>query len=153
MNWEELGFRNKDEMEESIKRVKAAKKNPKNDLELRAENKAKFDTMTVNGAIDLKGIQEGARLEELDRVVASKLYWEREAARRKAEQKEVSDLMSKVSNNIEAENEAEAELELRKAKAKAEAELEKEIYSKHNVKTEKETATDEALKGMLKGLL
>ena len=153
MNWEELGFRNKDEMEESIKRVKAAKKNPKNDLELRAENKAKFDTMTVNGAIDLKGIQEGARLEELDRVVASKLYWEREAEKQKAEQEEISKLMSKVSNNIEAENEAEAKLELRKAKAKAEAELEKEIYSKHNVKTEKETATDEALKGMLKGLL
>lgn len=152
MNWEELGFRNKDEMEESIKRVKAAKKNPKNDLELRAENKAKFDTMTVNGAIDLKGIQEGARLEELDRVVASKLYWEREAEKQKAEQEAIQDIMSGLSEQVEAESQEEAERELRKQKAKADEELQKEIYSKHGVKTTKEIETDEALGNMLKGL-
>ena len=87
-NYEELGFRSQEEMEESIARVKAAKKNPKNDLELRAENKARFDAMNKNGGIDLKGIQEGARLAELDRVVANKLYWEKEAEKQKAEQEE-----------------------------------------------------------------
>jgi len=56
-NYEELGFRSQKELEESIERVKAAKKNPKNDLELRAENKARFDAMIEDGGIDLKGIQ------------------------------------------------------------------------------------------------
>lgn len=149
-NYEELGFRSQKEMEESIKRVQE-KKNL-NNLELRAYNKAKFDTMTVNGGLDFKSVEEGARLEQLDKVVFNKLYWDKEEARRKAEQKEVSDLMSKVSNNIEAEKEAEAQRELRKAKAKAEVQLQKEIYSKHNVKTDKEEETDQLLGNMLKGL-
>ena len=60
-NYEELGFRSQKEMEESIERVKAAKKNPKNDLELRAEHKARFDAISKDGGIDFKGLEEGAR--------------------------------------------------------------------------------------------
>jgi len=151
-NYEELGFRSQEEMEESIARVKAAKKNPKNDLELRAENKARFDAMNKNGGIDLKGIQEGARLEELDRVVASKLYWEREAEKQKAEQEEINKLMGAVADNIKTEKEAEAQREFEKQKAKADEELQKQIYSKHNVKTDKQIEEEAAYKSMLDSL-
>ena len=151
-NYEELGFRSQEEMEESIARVKAAKKNPKNDLELRAENKARFDAMNKNGGIDLKGIQEGARLEELDRVVASKLYWEREAEKQKAEQEELNKLLGAVADNIKTEKEAEAQREFKKQKAKADEELQKEIYKKHNVKTDKQIEEEAAYKSMLDSL-
>jgi hypothetical protein len=151
-NYEELGFRSQKELEESIERVKAAKKNPKNDLELRAENKARFDAMNKNGGIDLKGIQEGARLAELDRVVASKLYWEREAEKQKAEQEEINKLMGAVADNIKIEKEAEAQREFEKQKAKADEELQKEIYKKHNVKTDKQIEEEAAYKSMLDSL-
>ena len=151
-NYEELGFRSQEEMEESIARVKAAKKNPKNDLELRAENKARFDAMNKNGGIDLKGIQEGARLEELDRVVASKLYWEREAEKQKAEQEKINKLMRAAADNIKTEKEAEAQREFEKQKAKADEELQKQIYSKHNVKTDKQIEEEAAYKSMLDSL-
>ena len=151
-NYEELGFKSQKEMEESIARVKAVKKNPKNDLELRAENRARFEATSENGGIDFKGLEEGARLAELDRVVASKLYWEREAEKQKEAQEEVNDLMSKVADSIKTENEAEAQREFNKQKAKADEELQKEIYSKHGVKTDKEEETDQLLGNMLKGL-
>jgi len=153
-NWdyEELGFRSQKEMEESIERVKAAKKNPKNDLELRAYNKAKFDAMNKNGGIDFKALKEGARLAELDRVVASKLYWEREAEKQKAEQEELNKLMGAVADNIKTEKEAAAKAEFEKLKAKQEAELEKQIYSKHGVKTEKQLKEEAAYKSLLEGL-
>ncbi|NLB89328.1 MAG: hypothetical protein GX790_08940 [Syntrophomonadaceae bacterium] len=152
MNWEELGFKSQKELEESIERVKAAKANPKNDLELRAENRAKFDSTSENGGIDFKGLEEGARLAELDRVVASKLYWEREAEKQKAEQEEISKLMGAVGDNIKADDEAKAKREFEKQKAKADEELQKQIYSKHNVKTEKELEEAETYKSLLNGL-
>ncbi len=151
-NYEELGFRSQKELEESIERVKAAKKNPKNDLELRAENKARFDAMNKNGGIDLKGIQEGARLEGLDRVVARKLLWEKEEAQRQAEQDEWNKLMRAAADNITSDNEKKAKRELAEQKAKAEKELEKQIYSKHGVKTEKQLKEEAAYKSLLEGL-
>mgnify|MGYP000959262386 CR=1 FL=1 len=153
-NWdyEALGFRSQKEMEESIARVKAAKKNPKNDLELRAANKAKFDAMNKNSGIDFKGLEEGARLAELDRVVANKLYWEKEEAKQKARQEEINNLMGALADNIKTEKEAEAQREFEKQKAKADEELQKEIYSKHGVKTEKQLKEEAAYKSLLGGL-
>ena len=149
-NYEELGFRSRKEMQESIKRVQE-KKNL-NNLELRAYNKAKFDAMNKNGGIDLKALKEGARLAELDRVVANKLYWEKEAEKQKAEQEEVNNLMSKLADKLKTEKQKEAQREFNKQKAKADEELQKEIYSKHGVKTDKEEETDQLLGNMLKGL-
>ena len=148
-NYEELGFRSQQELDESIKRVKA---DPKNDLELRAENRAKFESINKNGGVDFNALNEGVRLSELDRVVASKLYWEREAEKQKEAQEEVNDLMSKVADTITDEAKEEAEKELRKQKAKAEAELEKQIYSKHNVLSNKEVEENQLLGNMLKDL-
>ena len=151
-NYEELGFRSQKEMEESIERVKEAIANPKNELEKRAANKAKFDAMNKNGGIDFKGLEEGARLAELDRVVASKLYWEREAEKQRAEQEELNKLMTAAGKSIAKDNEAAAKAEFAEQKAKAEKELEKQIYSKHGVKTEKQLKVEAAYKSLLEGL-
>jgi hypothetical protein len=153
-NWdyEELGFRSQKEMEESIARVKAAKANPKNDLELRAANKAKFDAMNKNSGIDFKGLKEGARLAELDRVVASKLHWEEEEAKQRAEQEKLNKLLRAAAEKISQEREAKANKEFAEQKAKAEKELEKQIYSKHGVKTEKQLKEEAAYKSLLGGL-
>ncbi len=151
-NYEELGFRSQKEMEESIERVKAAKTNPKNDLELRAENRARFDAMNKNDGIDFKGLEEGARLAELDRVVASKLHWEREEAIQRAEQEKLNKLLRAAAESTAEDKEKKAKRELAEQKEKAEQELEKQIYSKHGVKTDEEQARDESLRSMLKGL-
>jgi hypothetical protein len=151
-NYEELGFRSQKEMEESIARVKAELANPRNDLELRAYNKAKFDAMNKNGAIDFRGLEEGARLERLDRVVANKLRWEKEEAYRQAEQDELNKLMRAAADSLTAENEKKAKREFAEQKAKAEKELEKQIYSKHGVKTEKQLKEEAAYKSLLEGL-
>lgn len=151
-NYEELGFRSQKEMEESIERVKEAIANPKNELEKRAANKAKFDAMNKNRGIDFKALEEGARLAELDRVVASKLYWEREAEKQRAEQEELNKLMIAAGKSIAKDNEAAAKAEFAEQKAKAEKELEKQIYSKHGVKTEKQLKEEAAYKSLLEGL-
>lgn len=151
-NYEELGFRSQKEMEESIARVKAAKANPKNDLELRAANKAKFDAMNKNSGIDFKGLEEGARLADLDRVVASKLHWEKEEAIQRAEQEKLDKLLSAAAKSATEEKEKKANKEFAEQKAKAEKELEKQIYSKHGVKTEKQLKEEAAYKSLLGGL-
>lgn len=153
-NWdyEALGFRSEKEMEESIARVKAAKANPKNDLELRAANKAKFDAMNKNSGIDFKALKEGARLEGLDAAVASKLHWEEEEAKQRAEQEKLDKLLKAAAKSTTEDKEKKAKRELAEQKAKAEKELEKQIYSKHGVKTEKQLKEEAAYKSLLEGL-
>ena len=150
-NYEELGFRSQKELEESIERVKHKAKADSLEYEIERRKKSQ-DLINGNGGIDLKGIQEGARLEELDRVVASKLYWEREAEKQKAEQEEINKLMGAVADNIKTEKEAEAQREFKKQKAKVDEELQKEIYKKHNVKTDKQIEEEAAYKSMLDSL-
>lgn len=152
MNWnyEELGFRSQKEMEESIERVKAAKANPKNELELRAENRAKFDAMNKNDGIDFKGLYEGARLEELDRAVASKLYREKERTIQEAEDKELTDLLSKASDKIAQDKKLKADREIAEAKAKANRDIEAALYKKNGVRVE--TEIEKSLKSLIGGL-
>lgn len=154
MNWnyEQLGFRSQKEMEESIERVKAAKANPINDLEERAINKAKFDEMNKDGGIDFKELEEASRLADLDRVVANKLHWEREAEKQKEAQGEIDKLMKAAADKSKVDKETEAQREFEKQKAKAEKELKKQIYTKHGVKTEKQLKEEAAYKSLLGGL-
>ena len=151
-NYEELGFRSQKEMEESIARVKAELANPRNDLELRAANKAKFDAMNKNGGIDFRGLEEGARLAELDRVVRNKLHFEKQEAKLAKEQEELNKLMTAAAETIAKDNEAAAKAEFEKLKAKQEAELEKQIYSKHGAKTEKQLEEEKIYKSLLGGI-
>ena len=150
-NYEELGFRSQKEMEESIARVKYKAKADSLEYEIERRKKAR-DLINENGGIDFNALQEGARLAELDRVVASKLYWEREAEKQRAEQEELNKLMTAAGKSIAKDNEAAAKAEFEKLKAKQEAELEKQIYSKHGVKTEKQLKEEAAYKSLLGGI-
>ena len=150
-NYEALGFRSQKELEESIERVKHKAKADSLEYEIERRKKSQ-DLINGNGGIDLKGIQEGARLAELDRVVANKLYWEKEAEKQKAEQEEVNNLMSKLADKLKTDKEVEAEKEFKMKQAKVEAELQKEIYKKHNVKTDKQIEEEAAYKSMLDSL-
>lgn len=150
-NYEALGFRSQEEMEESIARVKYKAKADSLEYEIERRKKAQ-DLINENGGIDFKGLEEGARLEELDRVVASKLYEEREIEKQREAQEELNKLMEKAAEQSATEKKEAAEKELRKQKAKAEEELQKEIYSKHGTKTDKEIKEDELYSNMLKGL-
>ena len=151
MNWEELGFKSKEELDQSIKRVKERAKG--NDLlhEIKRRREAQ-DLILDNGGIDFKGLEEGARLEELDRLVASKLYEEKEQAKVREHQEATNKVIKGLADKLEAEDKEKAEAELRKAEAKQKEELQKEIYSKHNVKTDKQIEEEEAYKSMLDGL-
>ena len=153
-NWdyEALGFRSQKEMEESIARVKAAKKNPKNDLELRAANKAKFDAMNKNSGIDFKGLEEGARLAELDRVVANKLYWEKEEAKQKAEQERLDKLLRAAAEKIMDEKKTKAEREMKEEKEKLQKELDQKIKNQYGLESKEEVKRNEAYKSLLGGI-
>lgn len=154
MNWnyEELGFRSQKEMEESIERVKAAKANPKNDLEERAENRAKFDLISVNGGIDFKGLEEGARLAELDRVVSSKLYREKEEANIKVEQEELDKLLKAAAENITDEKKTKAERKIKEEEEKLQKKLDQKIKNQYGLDSKEDVKRNEAYKGLLDGL-
>ena len=110
-NYEALGFRSQKEMEESIERVKEAEKNPQTDLQIRAKNKARSDVKFGDGEICFAALEEGARLAELDRAVANKLYWEKVAENRRAEQAQMGKLLKAVTEKVAAEKAAEADKE------------------------------------------
>ena len=151
-NYEELGFRSEKEMEESIERVKAELANPRNDLELRAANKAKFDAMNKNSGIDFKGLEEGARLAELDRVVANKLYWEKEEAKQKAEQERLDKLLRAAAEKIMDEKKTKAEREMKEEKEKLQKELDQKIKNQYGLESKEELERNKAYKGLLDGL-
>lgn len=152
-NYEALGFRSQKEMEESIERVKAAKANPMNDSELRAYNRQKTDELiNPNGGIDFKGLEEGARLSELDRVVASKLYQEKEAEKQRAEQEELDKLLKAAAESSALDKKAKAEKMIKEEQAKHQKELEQEAKRIYGVDSTDEIRKNEAYKAMLNGL-
>ena len=151
-NYKELGFRSQKEMEESIERVKAANANPKNELEARAENRARFDSISENGGIDFKGLEEGARLAELDRVVASKLHWEKEEAKKKAEQEKLDKLLKAASGSLIDEKRAKAERKIKEEEEKLQKELDQKIKNQYGLDSKEEIKRNEAYKAMLDGL-
>ena len=144
-NYEELGFRSELEMKESIARVERRMK--MGDVERESERRRE-----AQSTIDFTALNEGARLERLDQVVQSRIAYDQEQAKLQAEQEEIQELMNAFSEHIQLENEAKAQKELQKEKQKLEADLQKEIYSKHNVKTDKEKERDEALSSLLDSL-
>ena len=150
-NYEELGFRSELEMKESIARVERRMK--MGDVERESERRREAQsTIDERGRIDFTALNEGARLERLDQVVQSRIAYDQEQAKLQAEQEEIQELMNAFSEHIQLENEAKAQKELQKEKEKLEADLQKEIYSKHNVKTDKEKERDEALSSLLDSL-
>ena len=135
-NYEELGFKSQKEMEESIERVKAARANPKNNLEIEAENQAKYAAM--NGQLDYNILEAGARLAKLDRIVSGKLDFEERKAKENAKQERLANYLDTINKKIEDENKAKADQEIAKLKAQKEKEIEAEIFNKYGVKNETE---------------
>ncbi|MGI6226613.1 MAG: hypothetical protein ACOYJ1_10190 [Peptococcales bacterium] len=151
-NYEALGFRSEKEMNESIERVKQQMEHPKSELEIRQQNRKNFEKLNKHGGIDFEALNEGARLQELDKVVRNKLHFEKQEAKLAKEQEELNKLMTAAGKTIAKDNEAAAKAEFEKSKAKQEAELEKQIYSKHGAKTEKQIEEEAAYKSLLDSL-
>src|SRR5690625_4883231 len=153
-NYQEMGFKNEQELKESYNRVMERLNNPKSETELEIErmNELKAELKANNNQLDTAKLREEARLQELDITVHNRIIYEREQKKRKEEQEKMSKFLSEVGESIKAEKEAEAARELQKEKERLEAELQKTIYSTHGVKTDKEKQRDEALSKLLKNL-
>lgn len=147
-NYEELGFESETEMKESIARVERRMKqgDVENEIERLKEAQSTIDT---HGNINLEAIRAGARQEELDRVVYNQILHEKEQAKIRAEQEDIQDVMSGLSEHLKKEKQEQAKREYEKQKAKADAELQKEIFEKHGVKTDKQQALDDAYSKLL----
>lgn len=147
-NYEELGFNSEAEMHESIIRVERRMKQSDYENEIERMKKSQSNINT-QGGVNLEAIWAGAKLEELDRVVHNQILLDKEQAKRKAEQEEMQALMSRLAERTDKEKKEEAEREFRKQKEKLNEELQKEIFEKHNVKTDEEQVSEDALKTML----
>ncbi len=149
-NYEELGFRSEKELQESIARVKHKAKADSLEYEIERRKKSQ-DLINGNGGIDLKAIEEGARLAELDRVVASKLHWEREAEKQKAEQEKLDKLLRAAAEKIMDEKKTKAEREMKEEKEKLQKELDQKIKNQYGLESKEEVERNEAYKGLLNG--
>lgn len=149
-NYEELGFNSEAEMRDSIARVQ--RKKNMSDIEIGMENK-KDGSISKSGGVNFAAMRDGARLDDLDRVVHNKLIADRELERTQAEQKKVKELLSGLSDSVEKDNRAKAEKEFADQKAKLEAELQKEIYDKHSVITDEEAIRRKSLLNLIDGAI
>ena len=149
-NYEELGFNSEAEMRDSIARVQ--RKKNMSDIEIGMENK-KDGSISKSGSVNFAAMRDGARLDDLDRVVHNKLIADRELERTQAEQKKMKELLSGLSDSVEKDNRAKAEKEFADQKAKLEAELQKEIYGKHSVITDEEAIRRKSLLNLIDGAI
>ena len=147
-NYEEIGFKSDAEMRESIARVERRMNmsDLEVDIELLKENQSTID----RGNINFTALNEGARLESLDRVVRNQMLHDKKQAKKRARDADIQGIIGGLAEQIETESKADAEREFNKQKEKADAELQKEIFEKHGVKTDKEQAIDDAFNNMLK---
>lgn len=155
MDWDykALGFTSQEEMNQSIARVKAAKKAPTAEIKQRIENKNRLANQTKeSGRLDINAIAEGARLNELDRIVASKLYQEEQRAKAEKRAEALNELMKKTGETTKLEDEQKAQ----KAIEEETERVNKEIRDKHlkdnNLLTEKEERENKFYSEVLKKL-
>lgn len=151
-NYKEMGFNSESEMKESIARVERRMKMDSLELEIERRKEAQSG-IDDRGGIDFTALNEGARLQELDRAVHQRILHNKAEAKAQAEREEWQSLFKAAGDSIAAEKEAEAQREMQKEKEIAEAELQQEIYSKHGVKTDEQLAEDEAYSNMLESLI
>lgn len=152
-DYESMGFRSEQELKESYERVMKRLNNPKSEIELEIEryNEMKAELEANNNLLDTTKLMEGARLQELDRIVENRIISQLEEEKRKAEQEEMQKLFRGLAEKIREEKEAEAEREFEKERQKLSDELQDKIYGKHGVKTERQKQLDEAYSKLLKG--
>lgn len=148
-NYEELGFKSESEMNDSIARVQRKMKMTRDEL---AREKIKEGFARSEMPFNFAAMEGGARLEKLDRKVWDRIKHEQHLAKLQAEQEKKQKFMNAFNEHVQEESERKAQREYEEQKEKAEAELQKEVFSKHNVKTDKEKQHDEALSKMLENL-
>ena len=120
MDWKEIGFNSEEEMKASIERVQRARRNPPSPIQQRVDNMNRTQANVDEwGRLDINAIAEGARLEELDKVVASRLYQEEQRAKEQKRTDAINDLLKKAAAATKAENEAKAQAAIDKEKAEA----------------------------------
>lgn len=153
-DYEAMGFRSEQELKESYERVMKRLNNPKSEIELEVEryNELQAELEANNNLLDTTELMEGARLQELDRIVENRIIRQMEEEKRKAEQEEVQKIFSGLAEKIQAEKEAEAQREFKKENQKLSDELQDKIYGKHGVKTERQKQLDEAYSNLLNNL-
>lgn len=151
-NYEELGFKNEQEMAESIARVEPKLEMTKDEL-IREEHKERF--RRADTPFNFNAAKEGARLEALDDKVFHLIKHEREQAKLLKEQQERQDMLNSIGELMQKEKEKEAKREYERQKEEAEAKLREELNAKHNVniQTEEEKEREKGLSDMITNLL
>lgn len=120
MDWKEIGFNSEEEMNASIERAQRARRNPPSEIRQRIENQNRMQAnVDEHGRLDLNAIAEGARLEELDKVVASRLYQEEQRAKEQKRTDAINALLKKAGESSVAEREAKAQAAIDKEKTEA----------------------------------
>ena len=108
--------------------------------------------ITDDGDVDVDTMKKMAEIKEQ----AVQDYYDKQSAIRQseleAERVESQKFMQSYDDYVVRKNEEKAEQEIAKAKAEADEQIERTVRHSNNLKTEDEQATDNALKGMLKGL-
>lgn len=117
------------------------------EINAKTNEQGKIYLSDLGRAIDREEERANQRILDHNEKIRAK-----EEAKLKEEQEEMNKLMNELSNHVTEGNEAKAEKELKKKQAEVNEELQKDIYSKHNVKTDKEVEIDEAYENLLKGL-
>jgi hypothetical protein len=152
-DFKSMGFITKEEMEASLARVRAAKEKPMSDLAQRAANHEKNKTyINEYGGIEFTKLNEGARLEELDKEVSRRLYWEAEQAKQAKRDEAINDLLKKAGEATRLGNEAKAEAAIREENEKAVAEIRAKHMKENNLKSDDEVMREEAFRKLLAGL-
>lgn len=150
MDWKEIGFNSEEEMQASIERAKQAKTNPTGEIKQGFENLNRLhENMDERGRLDLNAISEGARLNELDKEVVRRMYWEEQdrIAQKKADA--FNELLRKTSEATRAENEAKAARQIKEEKDKALKAIEDKFNKENNIFKD---PLDEAFKNLLGGM-
>ena len=117
------------------------------EISAKTNERGQIDLNDLGKAIDKAEERADQRIKDHNEKIRAK-----EEARLKAEQEEINKLMKAAAEKIKTDDEVEAQRELQKQKEKLEDDLQKEIYSKYNVKTDKEIEEAEAYKSLLNGL-
>ena len=107
---------------------------------------------TDDGGINMDAMQELADIKAQAREDYNDKQTKIREAELEAERVESEKLMQSFGEYIVRKNEEKAQQEIAKAKADADEQIERTVRHANNLKSEDEQATDNALKGMLKGL-
>jgi len=142
-DYKSMGFNSLEEMQDSIKRVKQARKEPLNDLQHEAINYERARGMLEeNRGLDFKALEEGARLNELDRAVNQRIYQEEKQAKEQKRSEEINNLLIKAAESSTAEKRVKAEARINEDQEKAAVEIRTRRLKEQGLKSE----SDEEIK-------